>query len=123
VALTVALPADFCGVVQADALIGPMPWRKVVGHKSTVQTSASCSLPFTAATTATAPAAPKLTQLPFTGIDIKPLTVLGLALTLLGSLMATDFDRRRGEARRPKEWTWSEAVGAAGTVVRWFFGD
>jgi hypothetical protein len=126
-ALTVALPAFFCGVVQGDALVGPSPWKKVVGHKVTVQTSASCSLPFTAAnvgTAGTTPAVAKLTQLPFTGIDVKPLTILGVSLTLLGFLMATDFDRRRREAHRPKpEWTWCETVAAAGAVARWLFGD
>ena len=131
VGVTVALPASFCGVVQADALVGPSPWRKVVGRKATVQTAASCSLPFTAANAATgsadaapaAPAAAKLTQLPFTGIDIKPLLLLGLALTLLGLLMATDLDQRRKKERRSKQRTWSETVADAGAVARWLFGD
>jgi hypothetical protein len=129
VGVTVALPACFDGVVQADALIGPSPWRKVVGRKATVQTSASCSLPFTAANggsagnAGSAPAAAKLTQLPFTGIDVKPLTLLGVSLTVLGLLMATDFDQRRREVRRSKQRTWSETVAQAGAVARWFFGD
>ena len=131
-ALTVALPACFDGVVQADALIGPSPWRKVVGRKATVQTSASCTLPFTAANTGTggntgsagtAPAGAKLAQLPFTGIDVKPLTLLGVSLTLLGLLMATDFDRRRKKVRRSKPRTWSETVAEARAVACWLFGD
>jgi hypothetical protein len=128
-AVTVALPACFSGVVQADALIGPSPWRKVVGRKATVQTSASCTLPFTATndgtggTAGTAPAAAKLTQLPFTGIDIKPLMFLGVSLTLLGLLMATDLDQRRRKERRSRSRTWSETVADAGAVVRWIFGD
>lgn len=130
VGVTVILPASFCGVVQADALIGPSPWRKVVGRKATVQTSASCSLPFTAAnapnasnagTAPAAPAAAKLTQLPFTGIDVKPLTVLGVSLTIFGLLMATDFDQHRKKVRRQR--TWSETVAEMGAVARWFFGD
>jgi hypothetical protein len=128
-AVTVTLPACFDGLVQGDALIGPSPWRKVVGRKATVQTSASCSLPFTAANAGsaghagTAPAAAELTQLPFTGIDIKPLTLLGASLTMLGLLMVADFDQRRKEVRRSKQRTWSETVAQAQAVTRWFFGD
>jgi hypothetical protein len=129
VAVTVALPACFSGIVQADALIGPSPWRKVVGRKATVQTSASCTLPFTAAndgtggTAGTAPDAAKPAQLPFTGIDIKPLMLLGVSLTLLGLLMATDLDQRRRKERRSRSRTWSETVADAGAVTRWLFGD
>ena len=132
VGVTVALPACFDGVVQADALIGPSPWRKVVGRKATVQTSASCTLPFTAsnagadgaaASPGSAPAVAKLAQLPFTGIDIKPLTLLGVSLTVLGLLMATDFDQRRKKPRRSKRRTWSETVVQAGAVARWLLGD
>jgi hypothetical protein len=131
-AVTVALPAGFCRAVQADALIGPSPWRKVVGRKAAVQTSGSCSLPFTGAnpgtpgtsgSTVDAPAAAKLTQLPFTGIDVKPLTLLGASLSMLGLLMATDFDQRRKKAGRSKRRTWSEPAADARAIVRWFFGD
>jgi hypothetical protein len=122
VGVSVALPAGFCGVVQADALIGPSPWRKVAGRKVTVQTSASCSLPFTAVTAVTpvtAPAPPKLTQLPFTGIDVKPLTLLGLSITMLGMLLATHFDQRRNALQRAKVRTSSTTAA----VSRWLFGD
>ena len=127
-ALSVALPAYFCGVVQADALVGPSPWRKVKGRKGTVQTSASCTLPFTSVTAGTPPASPKLTQLPFTGIDVKPLTLLGGSLTMLGLLMAMDFDKRRnGEPgngeHRSEPRTWSSTADAAGALARWLFGD
>lgn len=129
--LTVALPADFCGVVQADLLIGPSPWHKVKGRKATVQTSASCSLPFTAAITGTSPRPPEPSQLPFTGIDVKPLTVLGASLTMLGLLMAVDFDKRRTQdhrsnntqEHRSKELTWSSTADAAGAAARWLLGD
>ncbi len=34
--LVVAYPRGFCGVVQADVLIGPAPWRLQFGHKTSI---------------------------------------------------------------------------------------
>jgi hypothetical protein len=42
--LTVAYPADFCGVIQADVLVGPAPWRLMFGHQASIQTGA-CDCP------------------------------------------------------------------------------
>ena len=35
--LTVNYPKHFCGVIQADALVGPAPWLFQFGHKRTIQ--------------------------------------------------------------------------------------
>lgn len=51
--LTVAYPANFCGVIQADALVGPAPWRLIFGHQRAIQTG-NCSCP-TATATGTTP--------------------------------------------------------------------
>ncbi|HEX7442814.1 MAG TPA: hypothetical protein VF320_02945 [Acidimicrobiales bacterium] len=137
--LTIAYPRDFCGVIQADALIGPAPWRSKVGHQRTIQTAASCSpaqLPFNggnralrteAGTAALASAGNpsqlpfdgNLTQLPFTGMDVKPLTILGVTLTMLGILLVTDFEQRR----RTMRLTAASAKRATSVAGRWFFGN
>lgn len=82
--LTVPEPTGFCGIIQADALIGPNPWKLVVARRRPVEAGTGCSTttvapsstsvpaqtpsPVPNATTtpaATVPAA--TTQLPFTG--------------------------------------------------------
>ena len=40
--LTVNYPKDFCGVIQADAIVGPSPWLYQYGHKHTIKTSKTC---------------------------------------------------------------------------------
>jgi hypothetical protein len=34
--LTVAYPDDFCGVIQADATVGPAPWKIQFGHRAAI---------------------------------------------------------------------------------------
>ena len=104
--LVVSYPADFCGILQADAIIGPVPWRIVVGRKraistSTCQPAAASQLPFTntAATVGTQGARHDPAQLPFTGLDVRPFMIIGMALTMLGFLMASDFEQW-GRVRR-----------------------
>jgi len=40
--LTVAYPPDFCGVIQADAILGPDPTKLEVGHQVVVTTASGC---------------------------------------------------------------------------------
>ena len=129
--LSVAYPADFCGVIQADAVVGPIPWRREVGHQRAIQTTAKCSpssLPGDAgnpapattvgATTTngsgTGPHA-ALAQLPFTGMDIGPLSTTGIGLVALGLLMLTSLEQQRRARRR---------LGATvTTLAQWLFRD
>ncbi|MGH9078572.1 MAG: hypothetical protein ACRDYE_00560, partial [Acidimicrobiales bacterium] len=94
--LTVAYPADFCGVLQADVSVGPAPWRKAVGHRHTIQTAAcgpvtqatggvpptqnATQLPFTDVVSAGSTAADAQATLPFTGLDVRPLAIAGMSL-------------------------------------------
>ncbi len=48
--IEVAYPSNFCGVIQADALVGPDPWLFEYGHKTTIKT---CTDPSTSTTTST----------------------------------------------------------------------
>jgi hypothetical protein len=126
--LTLDYPKDFCGVIQADAYVGP-PFVAKRGFQHTIEdcttptttttttepptttttttappttttvppipppTSGSnippptppapTALPFTAPATTSTVAAP-LTQLPFTGKNIKPILFAGLVLVLVG---------------------------------------
>ena len=50
--LTVNYPKHFCGVIQADALVGPAPWLFQFGHKRTIRTGRNCD---TNTTTTTKP--------------------------------------------------------------------
>lgn len=40
--LSVAYPADFCGVIQADALRGPDPWSHRIGYRRVIATGPGC---------------------------------------------------------------------------------
>ena len=133
--LTLAYPPDFCGVIQADAYVGP-PWVAKRGFQHTIE---DCEPPTTTTSTTTTepptttlppvpppvsgptveppapppppapvvvpvaapvtPAAP-LTQLPFTGRDIKPFLVAGLALVVLGVALMTPSGYWRRTTRR-----------------------
>jgi hypothetical protein len=176
--LTVAYPADFCGVIQADALLGPAPWDLRVGHRRTIQTASPCppttttTTTTTSTTTTTTTTAPPKTSttstttsgvtqatsqlpfsntsassttttnsastvaaavsgaakppsqatLPFTGLDFRPLALLGTALIILGLLILSTLEQRRRALRR---------VGAvvrtgperASRASRWFLGE
>jgi hypothetical protein len=48
--LMVDYPAHFCGVLQADAIVGPSPWLLEYGHQKMIKTGASCD-PNTTTTT------------------------------------------------------------------------
>lgn len=40
--LTVNYPKDFCGVIQADAIVGPSPWLFQYGRKHAIKTGTMC---------------------------------------------------------------------------------
>jgi cobalamin biosynthesis Mg chelatase CobN len=46
----VSYPKDFCGVLQADAIVGPSPWLLEYGHQKMIKTKKSCD-PHTTTTT------------------------------------------------------------------------
>lgn len=149
--LHVAFPKDFCGLLQADILIGPAPWRFERGIQQTVTVpgcvpanapaeqgptlSPSAQLPFTGSTpTPAASAGPaangKATllaavhQLPFTGLDIRPLAVLGSLLVLLGLVMMTSVEQRRRSLLGLAYALCPRSVGrATGRATRWLLGD
>jgi hypothetical protein len=142
--LTLAYPPDFCGVIQADAYVGP-PWVAKRGFQHTIEdceppttTTTTTSTTTTEPPTTTLPAVPPpvsgptveppappppapvvmpvaapvtppapLTQLPFTGRDIKPFLVAGLVLVVLGVLLMTPTGYWRRTSRR---WSWTSPV-------------
>jgi hypothetical protein len=143
--LTIPYPENFCGVIQADAYVGP-PWVAKRGFQHTID---NCEPPTTTTTTTTTkpitpivtpttepptpttgapipptpPAAPHVappvpavpvatpvaapttpapapTQLPFTGVDTKPLLAIGLLLVMLGLVLLNSTASWRRLARR-----------------------
>jgi hypothetical protein len=156
--LTIAYPKDFCGVIQADAAVGPAHWSLVIGHRATIQTAEVCD-PVTAPTTvspATAPPPPAATppantpqaqlpftgsaststtnaalvaqttveRLPFTGVDVKPLAIVGTFLILLGLNILTTLEQRRRALRRVGYVVRSSPASAyASRASRWFLGE
>jgi hypothetical protein len=129
--LTVPYPPNFCGVLQADALIGPGKWVYLTGIRQTVglcsptvvDTSSAVAgqpstLPYSApASTAPAPVATSAKTLPFTGVDVGPEVVLGTVLLLAGMVLLVDSDLRR--------LRWIGAVGPirwVGAVLAWLMG-
>ena len=135
--LTLAYPPDFCGVIQADAYVGP-PWVAKRGFQHTIEdctppsttttteppTTTTTTEPPTTTTTTLPPAPPPvsgptaeppapvavpvaapvpaapLTQLPFTGKNIKPFLVVGLALVAVGLALLTPGEYWRRGSRR-----------------------
>jgi hypothetical protein len=146
--LTIPYPPNFCGVIQADAYIGP-PWVAQRGFQHTINdceppptttTTTTTTKPITPiiTTTTTEPPAPTSgpltppstpppappvatpavavptaapvaavptptpapTQLPFTGVDTKPLLAIGLLLVMLGLILINTTESWRRMARR-----------------------
>ncbi len=123
-----------CATIQADALLGPAPWMTRQGIRTTLNT---CSPPPPSTGGGTAPAAAsdgtsdgtgaaKATEdsvqhtLPFTGMDVEQLAVVGWALLLMGSvLMSTAESRRRLLYRTVRS---GDLRQGARRVGRWLFG-
>jgi hypothetical protein len=157
--LALTFPPNFCGVIQADSLIGPAPWTlthgirrridtcgtpptttattkpptktttttkppKVTAASTTPTTSA---LPFTMATsvsptTTLAATTPAAAQLPFTGLDIKPLVLLGSALILFGGLLLTTVESRRRALQRAAAIRLEDVREGTRKASSWFLG-
>jgi hypothetical protein len=146
--LSIAYPANFCGVIQADVYAG-LPWRLRFGHQHTIDTETSCnpppvppsppvvppaatagsgSPPATAApvaATAPAPAKPAVgSQLAFTGANVAPLAVAGSVLLLAGIYILTTLEQRRRALRRATKAMTPESVGAGAVrMSNWFMGE
>jgi hypothetical protein len=116
--LTVNLP-KFCGVIQADVLLGPAPWRFKFGHRRQINTCdaptpplvssavapAAVSATTTSALRSTDPTGARTTaaELPFTGFDVQTLFVLGTSMMGLGAMLLSTI----GFHRRMLRWaTW-----------------
>jgi hypothetical protein len=131
VTLTVDLPL-FCGVVQADALIGvptadgSITWSPRRGIRTTINlcgttqtttsvppavnnTAQTTGLPFTSGhtdpiATAAGTTAAGGSTLPFTGMDLQSLVTTGTILLVTGGLLMTTMPTRRRLARRTGSW-------------------
>jgi hypothetical protein len=209
--LQVAYPTQFCGVIQADVVVGPTPWMfetgrirlinttesgKGHGHpagcppgppppptSTTTQTTHPCppghdgpsndgqnnngqgcgqggngsgngngngggngqggnvqgeqngtsALPFTSASGSgsspaaavaageTATTAPS--SLPFTGVDVKPLIIIGAVLVLAGLFILTSLEQRRRALRRVVATAASTGARSTSRASHWLLGD
>ncbi len=150
--LSVPYPPDFCGVIQADALVGPGNWVYQTGARESIHTCPGPVVPpnggggstptgggtqsttnssttytstvndpttFTSATSAgTSSATTAATTLPFTGVDISPLLLAGLAAVAIGVILVA-------EPRSVRRLRWLTETGAArqlGSILDWFIG-
>ncbi len=148
--LTIAYPTNFCGVIQADVYVGP-PWHLRFGRKNTIDTAHSCNPPpvpsnppsvvpaaasgtapasatpapaTPAATVAPQPAKPGPSQLAFTGAEIVPLAIGGLALLFAGIYILTSLEQRRRALRRASKAMTPESVSAGAVKMsNWFMGE
>jgi len=153
--LTLSYPTNFCGVIQADALVEPTPdgagpWSFQIGRRSTIETcvpvaptggeptttttkpppaTPAVQLPFTGSppTANTDPvlaATTQPTQLPFTGVDVKPLAIVGGSLILLALSLLTTLEQRRRGLRRAGDAVRTGAVGLYDSrASQWFLGE
>ncbi len=148
--LTIPYPTDFCGVIQADALIGRAPfvgaaaWTYVSGMRTSISTCQSgsgggtgpngggtgpnalslqsTSLPFTASASPTGGTGGTVpSQLPFTGSNLPPILVAA-AGSLVAGLVLTGADRwvLRAVGRHPA--AVDVPVRGAGRVAGWLTG-
>lgn len=92
-------------------------------------TPSTQDLPFTASTTVdtaapttAAPVADASATLPFTGVDLRPLLVLGSALILLGGLLLSSYESRRRLLRRAAAVRPSNITSGARKASSWFLG-
>ncbi len=142
--LTLPFPA-FCGVLQADALVGPAPWTRQAGTRKTISTCptgagggvtppGTAPLPFSTTAEPGAPARTALqaadaadaggpvAELPFTGLDIRPLVAVGWAMVVAGGFLLVPVGlRRRLRARAAAVGVEGLRDGARRTGM-WFFG-
>ena len=165
----------FCGVIQADALVGPRSdsstWvyrtgiRQHIGncgHPGTTTTTTdpepttttttdpvveaattttseppvvaaktetptgggtTSALPFTESSTTTSTVAKLVAaQLPYTGIDAKPLAFIGSTLIILGGLLLTTVESRRRMLRRATAIRLDRVKDGARQTSSWFLG-
>jgi hypothetical protein len=103
------------------------PPTPTVAASSTTPTTAN--LPFTGSTTGAtsppttgAPDAAASATLPFTGVDLRPLLVLGSALILLGGLLLSSYESRRRLLRRAAAVRPSHISTGARRASSWFLG-
>lgn len=134
--LTAGYPSDYCGEIQADALIDLIHWRVVVGHRQEVGSSGSgCTspnvpteVPFTGVANPTGGNGSSVPtggapQLPFTGVDIRPLALIGSALVAIGLLMVDPFRRRRRTTLAWAGGTASHHPARTRRVAWWLLGE
>ena len=149
--LTIPYPTDFCGVVQADALIGRAPfvgaaaWTYVSGMRTSISTCQSgsgggtgsngggttgtnplslqsTSLPFTASASPTGGTGGTVpSQLPFTGSNLPPILVAA-AGSLVAGLVLTGADRWVLRAVGRHPAAVDVPVRGAGRVAGWLTG-
>jgi hypothetical protein len=149
--LVVTYPATVCGTtVQGDASVQAVAggvWRYKIGHRTVVPAcpppasttttttkpgavtpGATTTVPAAATTSVTDPTPARavqtaaLAQLPFTGIDIEPIGLIGMACVLAGLLLATRFEQRRRTLRRLRLTAQVQRL-RAGRASRWFLGE
>ena len=174
--LEVKYPSDFCGVIQADALVGPSPWLREFGHQMMINTcdttttsppttsppttSAPTTSPPTTSPPTTAPRTPTTTpphtaatsalpftgdtspagdssstdpvgnttattapaSLPFTGSNLKPLVILGVAMILAGLYLLSNVEQRRRALRRLGSAV-STGADYSSRASHWFLGE
>lgn len=125
------LQGDASVTLQADASVGGNVWRYKVGHRYTLPcvpngqgasspgttgrdptSVGTTQLPFTGPGADPASSSPIVTtssisELPFTGVDLRPLALFGTALTLAGMLiLITVEQRRRARMRLSRVSDW-----------------
>ena len=82
----------------------------------------TAALPFTDATS-TPSTQPAAAQLPYTGIDFKPLAILGSTLVILGGLMLSTVESRRRTLGRATAIKLDDVKGGARRTSSWFLGE
>ncbi len=134
-------------LLQADVSVGGQTWRYKVGHRLVIvcpptipPTTPTHSVPAQppndggtppsppggATFTANGPQAAVKTaapaQLPFTGIDLTPMALIGMSLVLCGLVLASRLDERRRALRRVHDTVQGQRARAS-QVSRWFLGE
>ncbi len=98
----------------------------VVAASSTTPTTAATSsaLPFSDPSTTSTPAVEKTAaELPFTGVDIKPLGLIGTMLIILGGILLSTVESRRRMFRRAAAVNLDQVKDGVRNTTAWFLGQ
>jgi hypothetical protein len=123
-----AAPSTTTTVAPTTTTVAPTTTTTTVAPKVAAASTTTVALPFTAATSSstTTPGAvaatSTATQLPFTGVDLRPLVLLGTLMIIIGGFLLSTVESRRRLLRRATAVKLDQVKDGARKTSSWFLG-